>query len=155
MHIRTHILEVEMKAKFAAGLSVLILGVAIAASPLLAHHGTGVAYQVDKEVTLKGTVTQWIWANPHCGLLFDVTNDKGEVVHWGAEMANPHALSEAGLSKDIFKPGDQVTVSGNPARSGVPRLQLKTITTADCRVLPEKGRKSTGVHLARETRRPD
>jgi hypothetical protein len=138
-----------MKAKFAAGLLLAAFCV-MAASPLLAHHGTGVAYQVDKEVTLKGTVTQWIWANPHCGLLFDVTNDKGEVVHWGAELANPHALSEAGLSKDIFKPGDQVTVMGNPARSGAPRLQLKMVTTADGRELPEKGVKGNGVKLTDE-----
>src|SRR3954465_15908963 len=146
-------MEVAMKSKSAGGL-LLALVFCAAASPLLAHHGTGVAYQVDKEVTLKGTVTEWIWANPHCGLLFDVTNEKGEMVHWGAEMANPHALSEAGLSKDVFKAGDKVTVSGNPARSGAPRLQLKTITTADGRVLPEKGVKGNGVKLTDEPDRP-
>ncbi len=137
-----------------AQLSLLLALCAAAASPLRAHHGTGVAYQVDKEVTLKGTVTEWIWANPHCGLLFDVTDDKGNVVHWGAEMSNPHALSEAGLSKDIFKPGDKVTVMGNPARSGAPRLQLKTITLSDGRVLPEKGVKGNGVKLTDEPERP-
>lgn len=137
-----------------AQLSLLLDLCAAAASPLRAHHGTGVAYQVDKEVTLKGTVTEWIWANPHCGLLFDVTDDKGNVVHWGAEMSNPHALSEAGLSKDIFKPGDKVTVMGNPARSGAPRLQLKTITLSDGRVLPEKGVKGNGVKLTDEPERP-
>ncbi len=137
-----------------AQLSLLLALCAAAASPLRAHHGTGVAYQVDKEVTLKGTVTEWIWANPHCGLLFDVTDDKGNVVHWGAEMSNPHALSESGLSKDIFKPGDKVTVMGNPARSGAPRLQLKTITLSDGRVLPEKGVKGNGVKLTDEPERP-
>ena len=105
-----------MQIRFAA-FSSLALGLSLLALPLLAHHGTGVAYEVDKQVTIKGTVTEWIWANPHCGLLFDAKDDKGNVVHWGAELGNPHSLSQAGLSRDVFKPGDEVTVVGHPARS--------------------------------------
>jgi Family of unknown function (DUF6152) len=138
-----------MKAAHSAFL-LLPVGLFAFALPLLAHHGTGVAYQVDKEITIKGTVTEWIWSNPHCGLLFDATDDKGNAVHWGAEMANPHSLSQAGLSKDIFKPGDTVTVKGHPARSGAPRLELQTVTLADGRVLPEKGVKGNGVKLTDE-----
>lgn len=138
-----------MKARIAASLP-LIAGLLIAALPLLAHHGTGVAYEVDKQVTIKGTVTEWIWANPHCGLLFDVTDDKGNVAHWGAELGNPHSLSQAGLSKDVFKLGDKVTVVGHPARSGAPRLELVTVTLADGRVLPEKGLKGNGIKLTDE-----
>jgi hypothetical protein len=135
-----------MKASLAASLP-LLAGLCLVGFPLLAHHGTGVAYEVDKEVTVKGAVTEWIWANPHCGLLFDVTNDKGNVVHWGAELGNPHSLSQAGLSKDIFKPGDKVTVVGHPARSGAPRLELESVILADGRVLPQKGVKGNGVKL--------
>ncbi len=138
-----------MKARIAASLPMMLVLFAVAL-PLLAHHGTGVAYEVDKQVTVKGTVTEWIWANPHCGLLFDVTDDKGDLVHWGAELANPHALSQAGLSKDVFKPGDKVTVAGHPARSGAPRLELLSVTLADGRVLPEKGMKGNGVKLTDE-----
>jgi hypothetical protein len=138
-----------MKARLASSLP-LILGLLVLTLPLLAHHGTGVAYEVDKQITIKGAVTEWIWANPHCGLLFDGTDDKGNVVHWGAEMANPHALSQAGLNKDTFKPGDKVTVVGHPARSGAPRLELQTVTLADGRVLPEKGYKGNGVKLTDE-----
>ena len=138
-----------MKAKLAA-LLPLVAGLSMVCVPLFAHHGTGVAYEVDKQITIKGTVTEWIWANPHCGLLFDATDDKGAVAHWGAEMANPHALSQAGLNKDIFKPGDTVTVVGHPARSGAPRLELMTVTLADGRVLPQKGIKGNGVKLTDE-----
>src|SRR5260370_37809624 len=76
---------------------------------LSAHHGTGVAYEVDKLGTVKGTVTDWLWSNPHCGLLFDVTDDKGNVEHWGAELGNPHQMSGAGVARDAFKPGDKIT----------------------------------------------
>ena len=54
---------------------VLIVIVSTSCLPLLAHHGTGVAYETEKTVTVKGVVTEWIWANPHCGLLFDATDE--------------------------------------------------------------------------------
>ena len=122
----------------------LVLGFLIVRAPLFAHHGTGVAYETEKKVTLKGTVTEWIWANPHCGILFDVTDDKGQVVHWGAELGNPHALSEAGMSKDTLKPGDKITITGHPARSGAPRMTLDQFVLADGRVLPERHAKGNG-----------
>ena len=65
--------------KFGWFVFVILAGVSLAA-PVFAHHGTGVAYDTEKTLILKGTVTEWIWANPHCGILFDVTNDKGEVL---------------------------------------------------------------------------
>jgi hypothetical protein len=129
----------------------LIAGFALAATPLFAHHGTGVAYDIEKTVNLKGTVTEWIWANPHCGILFDVTDDKGNVEHWGAELGNPHALSMAGLSKDILKHGDKITISGHPAKSGAPRIELQEFTTADGRTLPERGHKGNGAKLTDES----
>ena len=125
----------------------LVLGLVTVCVPAMAHHGTGVAYVRDKEVTLKGTVTEWMWANPHCGLLFDVTDEKGEVVHWGAELGNPHSLSEAGFSKETFKPGDKLTITGHPAKSGSPRLELLQLVLADGKVLPDKSVKGNGVHL--------
>ena len=123
----------------------LLAGTVITSVPLFAHHGTGVAYETDKTVTLTGTVTEWIWTNPHCGLLFDVTDDKGNVEHWGAELGNPHALSMSGLSKDILKPGDRITISGHVAKSGAPRIVLQQFTMADGRTLPEKGHKGNGL----------
>jgi hypothetical protein len=125
----------------------LVVGLLIIAVPLFAHHGTGVAYDTEKVVTLTGIVTEWIWANPHCGLLFDVTDDKGKVVHWGAELTNPHALSEAGFSKDVFKPGDKITITGHLAKSGAPRMESSHIVLADGRVLPERRVKGNGVEL--------
>ena len=135
-----------MKPKLATFLS-LVVSVMTTAVPLPAHHGTGVAYDTEKMVTLRGIVTEWIWANPHCGLLFDVTDDKGNVVHWGAELTNPHALSEAGFSKDVFKPGDKITITGHLAKSGAPRMESSRIVLADGRVLPERRVKGNGLEL--------
>jgi hypothetical protein len=112
--------------------------------PMQAHHGTGVAYQVDKLITLKGTVTEWIWSNPHCGILFDVTDEQGNVVRWGAELGNPHMLSSAGFSKDLLKPGDKVTIVGHPSRSGAPRVEFKSMVLSDGRTLTMGGVKGNG-----------
>jgi uncharacterized protein DUF6152 len=132
-----------VKAKFmmylTAAVSFLMLCV-----PLSAHHGTGVAYQTDKLVTVKGTVTDWLWSNPHCGLLFDVTDDKGNVEHWGAELGNPHQMSGAGFARDSFKPGDKITVTGHPARSGAPRMTLDHLVLANGKVLSGRGVKGNG-----------
>lgn len=138
-----------MKAKLVM-LLVLVAGLVMAGVPLFAHHGTGVAYETEKTVTLKGTVTEWIWANPHCGLLFDVADDKGQVVHWGAELSNPHSLSLSGFSKDVLKPGDKITISGQPARSGAPRINFDRLTLADGRALPEKEVKGNGEPVPAE-----
>src|SRR5437899_10212764 len=127
-----------MKFKSEACLA-LILAFALAGVPLLAHHGTGVAYDTEKTVTLKGTVTEWIWSNPHCGILFDVTDDKGNVVHWGAELGNPHQLSGAGFSRDTLKPGDKFTISGHPSKSGAPRMTLDHFVLSDGRVFSGRG----------------
>jgi hypothetical protein len=123
---------------------IAFFALTFAGAPLFAHHGTGVAYETEKTVTVKGVVTEWIWANPHCGLLFDVTDDKGNVEHWGAELGNPHQESGAGFAKDTFKPGDKITVTGHPAKSGAPRVSGAKIVLEDGRVLPEKRTKGNG-----------
>src|ERR1700719_1256681 len=127
----------------------LFASFALAAIPLFAHHGTGVAYDIEKTVNLKGTVTEWIWANPHCGLLFDSTDDKGNVEHWGAELGNPHQMSGAGFAKDSFKPRDKITATGPPAKSGAPRTTLDHVVLSSGRVLSGRGVKGNGErHVA-------
>ena len=124
--------------------AILAVGTLMLGATASAHHGTGVAYQEDKWVTLKGTVTEWIWSNPHCGILFDVTDDQGDVVHWGAELGNPHQLSASGFSKDVIKPGDKVTITGHPSRSGAPRVQFDHMLLPDGRTLTMAGVKGNG-----------
>jgi hypothetical protein len=95
----------------------LSLGFLIAAIPLFAHHGNA-AYDAKNPLTLKGTVTEWFWANPHCILQFDVKDDKGQIVHWSAETSNPADMVNRNWSKVSLKPGDQVTVTLEPAKNG-------------------------------------
>ena len=107
-----------------------ILGVFIAAMcflaisvPLPAHHGSA-GYDLEKQLVMKGTVTEWLWANPHCFLKFDATDDKGEVAHWAVEVSNPVDMVRRGWSKHSLNVGDQVTVTVRPAKNGAAVGQL-------------------------------
>ena len=86
----------------------------------LAHHGTSNYSQTTETVTLVGTVTEFVWANPHAYVLFDVKDDKGGVVHWAGEMNSPGVLKSAGWTKNTLKAGDEIKVTVRQAKSGAP-----------------------------------
>lgn len=121
--------------------SISLLGVAVGllimCSPLLAHHGT-VAFDVANPLTMKGTVTEWDWSNPHCLLQFDVKNDSGQTVHWIAETQNPATMVNAGWAKATFKPGDEVTVTVMPAKNGRPVGQIMKVVLPSGKTLPAR-----------------
>jgi hypothetical protein len=142
-----------LRRRFATS-AILAVVILLLGSALFAHHGTGVAYETDKLITLKGTVTEWIWSNPHCGILLDVTDEQGNVVHWGAELGNPHMLSSAGFGKDLLKPGDKVTITGHPSRSGAPRVEFKNMVLSDGRTLTTGGVKGNGGRADTEYETP-
>jgi Raf kinase inhibitor-like YbhB/YbcL family protein len=91
-----------------------------ASVPLIAHHGTNASYDLSQSVTLTGTVTEWVFVNPHAQLYFDVTDNTGKLVHWGGELNSPTNLRRDGWTKEAFKAGDKITLSVNPARAGTP-----------------------------------
>ena len=87
--------------------------------PLLAHHG-GASYDTAKTVTVKGTVTDYIWTNPHVFVKVDAKDDSGNTVHWIVEAQNPVSMGQIGWSKNTFKPGDEVEIDAMPAKNGNP-----------------------------------
>ena len=107
----------------------------IASAPLLAHHGAA-QFDVGKRVTVKGTVVEWFWANPHCFLRFDVAGDDGQVVHWNVELQSGPNILPQGFSKQTFKVGDQVTVTLEPVKNGRPLGRLLRVVLADGSTLP-------------------
>jgi len=101
--------------------------------PLLAHHGE-VNYDMDKEVSVKGTVTNCQFINPHVLISMDVKNDKGEIEKWVNEARSPSMLVRVGnWEKTTLKPGDVITAFGFRAKNGSNVLRLKKIVTADGR----------------------
>jgi len=100
-------------------LCLVAIGLLAVSVPLFAHHGNA-AYETEKSVNVKGTVTNYIWANPHVFVKVDVKDDSGNVAHWIVEAQNPVSMSQIGWSKDTFKPGDQVEIDAMPAKNGNP-----------------------------------
>jgi len=115
-------------------LVAIFLGLLAVSVPLFAHHGTA-AYDTTKKITMKATVTEWFWANPHCFLKFDAKDDKGNVVHWAVEASNPADMVNLGWSKQSFKPGDEVTVTFMPFKNGLPIGHIEQVVLADGRIL--------------------
>lgn len=130
-----------MKGKF---LTVFILGLAISivSLPLFAHHGNA-AYDDTRTVTLKGTVTQWLWANPHCVLHLDVTDESGQVVSWIVETENPTSMFNIGWTKDAMKPGDHVTVTALAVKNGKPIGRIVDVLLPSGQKLVGKARLNT------------
>ena len=101
------------------------LGVVVAAGlmavpvPSFAHHGAA-TFETGKEIILKGVVTEWIWANPHCFLKFDAKDETGAVRRWAVETQNPVAMTSRGWSRSAFKVGDEGTVRLEPVKNGAP-----------------------------------
>jgi len=126
-----------MRNKLAA-ISLVVVGLSAVSVPLFAHHGYA-AYDTDRKVTLKGTVTQYVWANPHCVLLFDVTDDRGQVVPWSAETENPSSMVHYGWTKDSIKPGDQVTITVVPAKNGKPIGRIQEVVLPNGQKLAGRG----------------
>jgi len=111
--------------------SALLLIITLGAcTSAFAHHGTA-AYDETSRVTIKGTVSQFLWANPHTQILLDVKDDKGNVTHWSTETFSPGKLVHMGWSKDSLKPGDQVTIILNPAKNDSPVGYLLKLILAD------------------------
>jgi hypothetical protein len=99
-----------------------------------AHHGNS-AYDL-KTVTVKAAVTAWVWSNPHSILKFDVTDEKGNVVHWIGEWDAPVTLVNFGVTAKSIKAGDQVTVTMEGiAKSGLPVGRVRKVVLPDGQVL--------------------
>ena len=101
-----------------------------AALPALAHHSHAM-FDYDKEISVTGTVTQWVLRNPHAYLFIDIRNEKGEVVNYSIEMSNLTQMITRGVGASTFKVGDKVTAKVHPLRDGRPGGNYVQILAAD------------------------
>jgi len=99
-----------------AALSLLALLVSATAS---AHHSQ-VLFDMNKCLTLTGTVRDWQFLSPHSWLWVVVNNGKGSSDVWGFESASPPQMTEVEhrWSRDVVKKGDKVTVKFSPLKDG-------------------------------------
>jgi hypothetical protein len=100
-------------------ISLAVISLLAVSVPLSAHHGNA-AYDATRSVIVKGTVTGYVWANPHVFVKLDGKDDSGNTVHWVVEGQNPVSMTQIGWTKDTFKPGDVVEIDAIPAKNGNP-----------------------------------
>jgi hypothetical protein len=118
-----------MKTRLLAILTAVVAALVLSGS-MFAHHGTA-AYDTGNPVTVKGTVTDFRFINPHCQVYFDIKNDKGEVEHWQGELTAPNKLARAGWTKHSLNPGDQINVTGLVGKYGGHSIWIRKLIGPD------------------------
>jgi hypothetical protein len=117
--------------KLLISLAALILA---SAPATLAHHSFAAEYG-SKLIKLNGTITKFVWMNPHTRIYFDVTEASGAVAKWECEGSAPGGLLSNGWSKESLKPGDHVTIEGLLARDHPDICKARAVKLADGRRL--------------------
>jgi len=110
--------------------NLFLIAVLLTAQAALAHHGYA-AFDTTAEVTLKGTVTDFHFTNPHCVIEFDVKDDKGQVRNWKAELTSANHLAPKGWTEASVQPGDELAITGYRAKNGAPSLWVNKIHMAN------------------------
>ena len=126
---------------------MIVAGVAVAlltAVPVRAHHSGSTIFS-ETNSTVKGTVSKWVWSNPHCLLTVDVKGDDGQVVSWLVELQAPNTIYPAGYRVNTFKLGDPVTVAVHAVSNGRPYARVVSVTLADGRTLGDGVRADTAA----------
>ena len=113
-------------------LYVLIAAVVLlTGSRAYAHHSFAATYFVDQEITIKGTITQFMYRNPHSFVKVESKDANGQVTVWSVEWGGGAQLTQDHVTRDTLKPGDEVTISGNPGRDPAEhRIRLHKIVRA-------------------------
>ena len=115
--------------------AVLCVTVSIGAGALMAHHSFAM-FDTTRSVTLTGTVSAFLWTNPHAYIEMDVAAVGGAAAkHWSVEMGSPSILMQSGWKFKDLKPGDKVSVTLSPLRDGQAGGLLIQATLPDGRVL--------------------
>ena len=126
-----------MTHKLTVGLCAAAL-VVLFAGPMFAHHGAA-AFDTSQTTTLKGEVVEFDFINPHCQLFINVADESGKFVKWDGEFTNPGTLHRRGWTKEMFTPGDKITLIGNRAKSGANVLRVMKLELADGQVIAALG----------------
>jgi len=107
----------DIRRLVAVAAAVIIAGYTLTMAPIFAHHASAPFYDATQRVELEGSVTRFVFRNPHAFLYVDVTDESGEVVEWQVELGAPVGLRRVGWTPDTMPIGMVVKVSGQPSRA--------------------------------------
>jgi hypothetical protein len=112
-------------------LSILggIAGVLLLSTSAVAHHGAASLYEVNKEVTVKASITEFVWTNPHVEVGIASVDDKS--ARWLLELGSPPNIANRGWTSKSLKPGDVVMITFNPGLRGMRIGRLVKVVLPD------------------------
>jgi hypothetical protein len=110
-------------------LLILTLGL-VPLSRIAAHHSPAMLYDLSREITVQGVVTEYQLGNPHMRIYFDVDNE-GTIEKWLAEGGSRTQLLRVGWTGNEVAPGDKVSVRGHPSRDGSKLVHMEYLTLPD------------------------
>jgi hypothetical protein len=125
---------------------------AAALAPAVAHHSFAAVFDGSKTVTLDGTIKEFKFVNPHALATIDVTDDKGAVQQWTVEFDGRLNLTNFGWTDATIRAGEHVKISGNPERTGGPRIFFSKIVRADGTELVRGGDRLNAIEEDRRLR---
>ncbi len=111
-------------------LTVAALAALLSGPPAAAHH-SGAAFDQQRTIRITGTVTEIEWTSPHARLYVRPDDAEDETVVWNFELPSPNTLMRRGWRRDSVRAGDDVTVTGSPARDRAHIASAKTVTDED------------------------
>jgi hypothetical protein len=101
-------------------------------APAGAHHSFAVFFDSDTGiVSVRGTVTDFKFTNPHGIIRVSVKGKDGAVQEWKAETNSPSILERRGWKKDSLKAGDEIVLEGWRARDGSNYMRMRKVTRGD------------------------
>ena len=131
--------------EFFRGVIVTLSFMAISIS-VSAHHSFAVHFLPEGEVTVTGVVTSYRFANPHGVVELTAVNADGQEIAWRAETNSPSLLRRRGWTRESIKVGEEVTLTGWPARADDHYLRIRTVTFSDGSVLATQ----RGINLSQD-----
>jgi hypothetical protein len=112
-------------------LSISLAALMLAPAPaMFAHHSFAAEYG-SKPIALSGTITRFVWMNPHTRIYLDVSDASGLVARWECEGSAPGGLLSNGWNKESLKPGDHVTIEAFPAKDHPNICKARAVKLAD------------------------
>jgi hypothetical protein len=110
-------------------LAVFFVTAAALTVTLFAHHGTSVTYEMDRTITVTGTVTEFDFSYPHPALFLDVKDEDGTIVKWGVEfLPTPAVLRDMGWTNQTIQFGDTAVLDCHPSKTGAPVCALQSLS---------------------------